>query len=354
MSLASKLGSLTPEERTQLALRLSLAKRQAASKKDTGLPAVQPDERNRFEPFPLTDLQQAYLIGRSEGIELGNISCHGYAEVDMEDWDRERFQSALQKIIDRHEMLRCIVLPEGRQQILPSPQNYEIKVNDLRKLDAATAAARLDSIRAGMSHQVHASDQWPLFEFCVSLVDAKINRLHISTDLLIGDGRSFEIVFQELMQLYRDPEASLPPIELSFRDYLHALTSLEQTDVFHESREYWTRRVPTLPPSPELPLEKSPASITRPVFKRRSARVDTEAWRRLKEKAARFHSGIKGATNKHQQHTQLERENPDDISNEIAGDIGPGRVPKTKSPSLGQCGINILKVQQPDDQIKGK
>ena len=290
MSLASKLDSLTPQERTQLALRLSLAKRQAASKKDTGLPSVQPDERNRFKPFPLTDLQQAYLIGRSEGIELGNISCHGYAEVDMEDWDRERFQFALQKMIDRHEMLRCIVLPEGRQQILSSPQKYEIKVNDLRKLDAAATAARLESIRARMSHQVHASDQWPLFEFCVSLLDSKISRLHISTDLLIGDGRSFEIVFQELMQLYQNPEASLPPIDLSFRDYLQALTSLEQTDVFRESREYWTKRIPTMPPSPELPLEKNPASITRPEFKRRSASVDAAVWRNLKEKAAQFHS----------------------------------------------------------------
>ena len=196
MSLASKLESLTPEERRQLALRLASAKRKAAATKDAGLPTVQQDAANRHEPFALTDLQQAYLIGRSEGIELGNISCHGYAEVEMEDWDRERFQAALQKLIDRHEMLRCIVLPEGRQQILPSPQKYEMKVNDFRKLDAATAAARLASIRAGMSHQVHASDQWPLFEFSASLLDARITRLHISTDLLIGDGRSFEIVFQ--------------------------------------------------------------------------------------------------------------------------------------------------------------
>ena len=290
MSLTSKLDSLTPEERTQLALRLSSAKRKAVLKKDAGLPAVQPDVQNRFEPFPLTDLQQAYLIGRSEGIELGNISCHGYAEVEMEDWDRERFQAALQKIIDRHEMLRCIVLPEGRQQILPSPQKYEIKVNDFRKLDAATAAAKLATIRAGMSHQVHPSDQWPLFEFCVSLLDAKISRLHISTDLLIGDGRSFEIVFQELMQLYRNPEVNLPPLELSFRDYLQALTFLEQTDAFRESREYWAKRIPNLPASPDLPLEKNPSCVTRPVFKRRSASIDPDVWRNLKEKASRFHS----------------------------------------------------------------
>lgn len=290
MSLVGKLDRLTPEERRQLALRLSQAKRQSASKQEPRLPAVQPDVRNRFEPFPLTDLQQAYLIGRSEGIELGNISCHGYAEVDMEDWDQERFQSALQKVIDRHEMLRCIVLPEGRQQILAAPPKYEIKVEDLRKLDAAARTARLDSVRAGMSHQIHPSDQWPLFEFRVSLLDDKISRLHISTDLLVGDGRSFEIVFQELMQLYRDPQTNLPPLELSFRDYLTALASLEETDVFRDSQEYWTKRIPTLPASPELPLEKNPSTIGRPAFKRRSANVEPEVWRSLKEKAARFHS----------------------------------------------------------------
>ena len=290
MDLANKLESLSPEERSQLARRLASAKRQAPSKEDSALVTVQPDPRNRFESFTLTDLQQAYLIGRSEGIELGNISCHAYAEVDIENWDRERFQTALQKVIDRHEMLRCIVLPEGRQQILPSTPPYEIKVSDLRKLDTAIAAAQLDSIRAGMSHQVHASDQWPLFEFCATLLNEKTSRLHISFDLLIGDGRSFEIVFQELMQLYHHPETSLPPLELSFRDYLQALTSLEQTDAFRQSREYWTNRVPALPPSPELPLEKNTASITRPVYKRRSACLDAATWRNLKEKAARFKS----------------------------------------------------------------
>ncbi len=101
-----------------------------------------------------------------------------------------------------------------------------------------------------MSHKVHASDQWPLFEFRASLLDAQRSRLHISTDLLIGDGRSFEILFQELMHLYHHPEAALAPIELSFRDYVHALASLEQTDAFRESRAYWVNRVPTLPPSP--------------------------------------------------------------------------------------------------------
>src|SRR5258706_1669540 len=261
-----------------------------AAKKAAALVTVHPDLPNRFEPFPLTDLQQAYLVGRSEGIELENISCHGYAEVDIENLDRELFQAALQRIIDRHEMLRAIVLPEGLQQILYCALRYEIKLNDLRDLDTAAAASQLDATRARMSHQIHPSEKWPLFEFCVSLTDPKISRLHISTDLLIGDGHSFEIMFQELMQLYHHPETNLPALELSFRDYVYALKSLEQTDVFRESREYWINRISTLPPSPELPLEKNPASITRPEFKRRAASLEPAVWRTLKEKAAQSHS----------------------------------------------------------------
>ena len=290
MSRPTKLDSLSPAERTRLALRLSAAKRESAAKKDKRLVEVQPDLANRQQPFALTDLQQAYLIGRSEGIELGNTSCHCYAEVDMENLDRERFQSALQKLIDRHEMLRCIVLPEGRQQILPSPQRYKMEVDDLRKLKAPEASARLQAIRSRMSHQIHQSDKWPLFEFHVCLLDSKISRLHISLDLLIADGRSFEIVFQELMQLYQHPETSLPAIELSFRDYLSALAELEKTDTFRDSREYWMARVPTLPASPELPLEKNPSTISRPVSKRHAARMGPEIWKALKEKSARYHS----------------------------------------------------------------
>lgn len=295
MDLESRLEILSPEERTQLALRLSSVKRQTAVQQPTDIVAVIPDYQHRFESFPLTDLQRAYWIGRAEGIELGNISCHGYAEIDIENWNKERFDKALQKVIDRHEMLRCIILSEGRQQILSSTPSYETEVNDLTMLDASLKAARLDSIRDRMSHQIHTTEKWPLFEFCVSLIDKKITRLHVSFDLLIGDGRSFEIIFQELAQLYQCPDANLLPIELSFRDYLYAYGSLEETHAFRASREYWTSRSSTLPPSPELPLVRNPASITRPVFKRRSASLEPAVWQCLKRRAARFHSTSVGA-----------------------------------------------------------
>jgi pyochelin synthetase len=287
VSISDKLSRLTPEQRAALALRLSGAKRPEGGQKAVALPELRPDLQNRHAPFPLSDIQQAYLIGRSEGVELGNTGCHCYFEVELEQWDRTLFQTALRKLIDRHEMLRAVILPEGRQQILQRVPPYEIKTQDLRGLDAAEVAARLEVVRGDMAAYVHQTDRWPLFEFRASLLDAGRARLHIGMDLLIADGRSFEIFFGDLAQLYRDPATALPALELSFRDYMLAAEAFESSDAFRQAREYWMKRLPTLPPSPELPLAVNPASIAKPGFNRHRVRVEAATWRTLKEKTTR-------------------------------------------------------------------
>jgi len=52
------------------------------------------------------------------------------------------------------------------------------------------------------------------------------------------------------------------------------------------SRAYWMRRIPDLPPHPELPLRTSPAAITSPRFVQDAARLDAASWRALKARAA--------------------------------------------------------------------
>ena len=38
------------------------------------LPLLVPDKGKRYEPFPLTDVQQAYWLGRSDVFDLGGVS----------------------------------------------------------------------------------------------------------------------------------------------------------------------------------------------------------------------------------------------------------------------------------------
>src|SRR5882724_7094672 len=46
------------------------------------LPLLEPDLANRGQPFPLTDLQHAYLLGRDSAIEMGGIATHYYVEYE--------------------------------------------------------------------------------------------------------------------------------------------------------------------------------------------------------------------------------------------------------------------------------
>jgi pyochelin synthetase len=287
VSLTDRLSGLSPEQRAQVALRLRRTKRKHPFAESEPLPEIHPDPQNRYDPFPLSDIQEAYLIGRSNNVELGNISCQTYSEVDVSDWDHQRLESALQAMIERHEMLRSIVLPDGRQQILKDVPRYQIQLKDLRGLEPAHAAAQLEAVRRQMS-QLRPTDRWPLFDFRVSRLDSRRSRLHVSFDLLIADARSLELFFAELAHLYHNPAAILSPLEVSFRDYLLAFNCFEKTGLYRESREYWLKRLPTLPPAPELPLATNTSLITRPQFKRRQIRVDASVWQSLKKRSARL------------------------------------------------------------------
>jgi amino acid adenylation domain-containing protein/natural product biosynthesis luciferase-like monooxygenase protein len=59
---------------------------------------IMPDEAGRFLPFPLTDIQQAYWIGRGGAFPLGNIGAHSYFEFDARGLDVGRFGPALMRV----------------------------------------------------------------------------------------------------------------------------------------------------------------------------------------------------------------------------------------------------------------
>src|SRR5262249_14822918 len=122
-----------------------------------------PDPSRETEPFPLTDIQQVYYIGRSSNFDLGSIAAHGYTEYDIPELDIRRLERAFHKVIDRHAMLRAIIQPDGKQRILKNVPNYQIATQDLQALQGEFLDAELNRIRAVLSHQVVDVTRWPLF-----------------------------------------------------------------------------------------------------------------------------------------------------------------------------------------------
>ena len=251
------------------------------------LPTIIPEPTNCYEPFPLTDMQHAFWVGRSGVFELGNVANHGYYEVEGQNVDLERLNGGLQKLIDRHDMLRAIVLPDGQQQILATVPPYQIEVLDLRGTDENESELQLQTIRDRLSHQVLPADRFPLFEFCVTLLDKARFRLHISYDLQIFDAWSLFRLFDEWFQLYQNPQLELPPLEISFRDYVLTEQKIQQTELYERSQNYWLSRLDSLPPAPELPLAKHPSELKQHLCKRYAGQLEQAQWQQLKQQAAK-------------------------------------------------------------------
>jgi amino acid adenylation domain-containing protein len=244
--------------------------------------------QDRYEPFPLTDIQKAYYVGRSGDFELGKVSCHTYYEVETDDLDLERFNLAWRQLIERHDMLRSIILPDGRQRILRRVPPYQIEVLDLRGQRAENVTAPLQALRRHMSHQAPPADRWPLFEICATRLDDYHMRLHFSFDLLIMDATSMRMLFQEWRWLYHDPQAQLAPLEFSFRDYVLAEAELRGSSGYRRAKAYWLGRLSIIPPAPELPLAIDPRSLVSTRFTRRSGRLEAPLWQALKERASLY------------------------------------------------------------------
>ncbi len=252
---------------------------------DLSLPAIVPDPRSKSELFPLTDVQQAYWIGRDPAYELGGVATHVYTESPAVDLDVERLAGAWRRLIDRHDMLRAIVLAEGRQQILESVPPFTVTELDLRGRSVDEQRAELTRLRQEMSQQVLPADTWPLFEVRVSHLDDQRSLIHTSFDLLIGDAWSWQILNQELKAFYDQPDLQLGTLELSFRDYVEALVDLERSPAFARDFEYWRERLVDFPAAPDLPLAVQPASLGKPRFARLADTLDAERWGRLKARA---------------------------------------------------------------------
>ena len=301
--LATKLSTMV---RTELAVELSLGsifagptlaelaehiraltgEQTAAAAAPAGLPQIVPVPEQWHLPFPLTDIQHAYWVGRSGVYALGNVAAHCYFELEEAELDPDRVSSAWQRLIEHHDMMRAVALPDGQQQILAQVPPYHIKVLDWRGASPEAAAAGLQNTREEMSHQVFDAGEWPLFDVRVSRFGENRVRLHLSFDNLFFDGWSTFHLFSEWARLYHEQDGPLTPFALSFRDYVLALAGSKESALYQRDQAYWFNRLPGLPPAPELPLAQNPAALSRQRFQRLDTRLGQETWQQLKKRSA--------------------------------------------------------------------
>jgi len=249
--------------------------------RERSLDELRPDEAGRHQPFPLTDVQAAYLLGRQDAFEYGGVACQVYGELAFTELDLGRLQSAWDRVLRRHDMLRAVIHPDGYQQVLPDVPRYRIAELDQR---GVADDGELRRVREELSHRVYTPQDWPLFELRVTRTDDH-DLLHVSIDFLVADYLSIQRVLDELTTLYDNPAAELPALDITFRDYLLAERRRHEGARYERDRDYWWGRLEDLPPAPDLPVleaqrtgQPAQRSGQPATFRRLSTTLPAEQW----------------------------------------------------------------------------
>lgn len=240
------------------------------------------DPDKLHEPFPLTQVQMAYFIGRNSEVELGGVAAHVYTEYRT-NLDIPKLNCSLQKVIERHPMLRAVFLADGRQKIMEYVPAYEIQVTDISNLSEDEQNKCIVTEREKLSHHIFNPEIWPLFEFKSYKLSEEVHYLFVGFDMLIADGASMGIVSREIDHFYNNPDKELPLLDFTFRDYILAHSEFRKSNTYLKAKEYWLGKLKNFPTTPALPLIQSLDSIGKPHFKRYREIMDAEKYQMLKK-----------------------------------------------------------------------
>ena len=231
------------------------------------------------QPFAQTPIQQAYIVGRSDALNLGGVAANSYLEFERGSVDFELAQRHLNTVIKRHGMLRTILLPDDQQRVLETVPDYQIPILDISLLSTEKQEAETAHIRIEMGEKVRDPYVWPLFDMQWLVLSDRV-RLHSCIDLIGLDAWSCQLLFREWFDLIEGKDIENIPA-ISFQQCIRELKKNEDQRAAVDW-EYWEQVLPTLPLAPDLP--KTSLLTSSKQFKRMQAHIEPEYWQQFKQR----------------------------------------------------------------------
>lgn len=230
-----------------------------------------------LQPFPLTPMQESYVLGSSQG-----CPCQVYTEFDSENIDIELFKEAVKLIVNQHSMLHAIIFNNTFQKILPENEwNDESNIDfDLKLRPKKQREVCLNYFKS------HPNSHWRI---ALSKISPKFVRIHLLLDMLFIDATSTLTLVREVANYYNSlhsGQKSFVPVnpKLHFQNYCTQRASRVASP---SSTNYWNNKIRDLPGPPQLPsLPKKTDQV--PNFSRESINLKKTHWDSLKKLARKL------------------------------------------------------------------
>ena len=247
-------------------------------------PADPAGDADRYEPFPLTDIQNAYHSGRGGDYEYGGTGCYTYIEIKLPRLDPDRFREAWYRTIQKHDMLHAVITRESTQYVTREAEMPSLEVYDAGDFAGALEdSPAVKAKRAELEAFDFGSADRNLHKFVLGR-GREESILHFCVDMLVADFISINIILTDILSWYNTGSFPAREGQVSFRD---AVLRKRAAAAKEADRQYWTDRIagglyktPTLP----LPAEVSSAPAS---FFRKAMFLPEAEYKRFKENCAR-------------------------------------------------------------------
>jgi len=220
-----------------------------------------------YIPVPIAEKQDYYDLSPSQkrlwlinqlGIMSTSYNIYGTHYLDL-DLNLFTLKIAIKKIVERHEVLRTIIIEkndEPKQKVL-SVQELEFNTI-VQEITAYEYELNPSEIEEELFNYNFKLDTWPLFKVII-VKQEDTYKLLFSMHHIISDGWSMELFIRDILTLYRSELNSkiqlLPDLAIQYKDYAVWQNWQLQSPEMYQHENYWLNKFEGELPVLRLPVD---------------------------------------------------------------------------------------------------
>ena len=218
------------------------------------------DEKKK-DTYRLTDAQQEIWLSS----QMSESASCAYNEPFYVQFagplDQIKLLAALDHVLARHEALKLRFDRYNPLQHLSLDPVYHLDINDWSKETAAAYAAKSTSLIHSLATTPFDLSRGPLVRLHLVVQSETNSTLYISAHHIVCDGWSWNLMLQELGEVYSAFAQGTEPQLDSPGSFLHEFVELDQSTDEKQSLQYWRTVFAELPEPFELPADHSRPAV---------------------------------------------------------------------------------------------
>ncbi|MBN2670800.1 MAG: amino acid adenylation domain-containing protein [Deltaproteobacteria bacterium] len=247
-----------------------------------------------FSECPVTEAQHEIWLSCKISTEASAAYNESFTMKLTGAFDIEVFQKAVRIVVERHDALRMTFSTDGKTcRIQNQPQQISIPFTDLSQ--STNAQEEYNKIVQEMAQTPYDLENGPLFKTPIVRFSDNEVMCILAAHHIICDGWSLDVVIRELAEAYtalKSNQVPRFPVAKQFAKHSEEQKSIEKSNEFKKSIQFWKKRYASPAPILELPTDH-----TRPVNRtynasRVTVEISPDIYSELKTSSAQSHRSI--------------------------------------------------------------